>query len=192
MKSLKSLSLLSAIMVSSVLPIAALAYGDGGDGDISPRTAYEWATSDPNVYILDVRTEAEWQWVGHPGPNKLGADDPDGLGGEGLQNKVVNISYEIEKDGVLVVNKKFIKDVNKVFGDNPSATLITICRSGKRSADAAAALDGAGYNGRVYNTTSGFEGGTDSRGYRTSLTSPGWVNNGLPYSYIGPGYKDDK
>jgi rhodanese-related sulfurtransferase len=64
------------------------------------------ATSDPNAYILDVRTEAEWQWVGHPGPNKLGAADPNKLEeGAGLRNKVVNISYQIEKDGVLVDNR---------------------------------------------------------------------------------------
>lgn len=185
MKPIKSLSLLSAIMVSSVLPIAALAYGN-----YTPTEAYNMATSNPDVYILDVRTEAEWQWVGHPGPNKLGAADPNKLEeGAGLLNKVVNISYEIEKDGVLVVNEKFIKHVNKAFRDKPNAILITICRSGVRSALAAAALEGAGYEGRVYNTLTGFEGSADSRGYRTVS---GWVNDGLPYSYVGLGYKGDK
>jgi rhodanese-related sulfurtransferase len=181
MKSLKSLSLLSAIVVSSVLPITALAYGD-----IYPIDAYNMVTDKSfnasNTYIIDVRTEAEWQWVGHPGPNTLGE-------GSGLQGKVVNISYEIEKDGVLVVNKKFIKDVNKVFGDNPSATLITICRSGARSAKAAADLEKAGYEGRVYNTLTGFEGAANQRGYRII---GGWVYDGLPYSYVGLGYKGDK
>lgn len=185
MKSLKSLSLLSAIMVSSVLPIAALAYGN-----IPPSDAYNMATSDPNAYILDVRTEAEWQWVGHPGPNKLRAADPSKLEeGAGLLDKVVNISYEIEKDGVLVVNEKFIKHVNKAFRNKPGAILITICRSGVRSANAAQALDDAGYQGRVYNTLTGFEGSADLRGYRTIN---GWVNDGLPYSYVGVGYNGGK
>ena len=185
MKSLKSLSLLSAIMVSSVLPITALAYED-----IIPQVAFDLATHDPNAYILDVRTEAEWQWVGHPGPNKLGVADPKKLEeGAGLLNEVVNISYEIEKGGGLVFNEKFIKHVNKAFRDKPNAILITICRSGVRSALAAAALDKAGYEGRVYNTTSGFEGSADPRGYRTV---GGWVKDGLPYSYVGLGYKGDK
>lgn len=185
MKSLKSLSLLSAIMVSSVLPITALAYEN-----ITPQVAFDLASDDPNAYILDVRTEAEWQWVGHPGPNQLGAAGPNKREeGALLLNKVVNISYEIEKDGVLVVNENFIKHVNKAFRDKPNATLITICRSSVRSAKAAVLLEATGYGGQVYNTLTGFEGSADSRGYRTGS---GWVNNGLPYSYVGLGYKGDK
>jgi rhodanese-related sulfurtransferase len=177
MKSLKTLSLLSAIMVSSILPIAALAYDN-----IYPGSAYDMAVHNPNAYILDVRTEAEWQWVGHPGPNLLGE-------GTKLLNKVVNISYEIEKDGVLIVNEDFIKDVINAFGNKHNAVLITICRSGARSAKAAALLEAAGYRGRVYNTLTGFEGAADSRGYRIV---GGWVFDGLPYSYVGLGYKGGK
>ena len=42
--------------------------------NVTPQEAYEMAISDPDVYLLDVRTIAEWKWVGHPGANK--AVDP--------------------------------------------------------------------------------------------------------------------
>ena len=35
--------------------------------DISPVDAYDMVESEDNVYIIDVRSEAEWIYVGHPG-----------------------------------------------------------------------------------------------------------------------------
>lgn len=143
--------------------------------NIDPSSAYALAASDPNVYILDVRSAAEWQWVGHPGKNKAGA-------GAGLAGKVVNIAYQIDYKGEFVVNPSFLTDVAEIFGSTPNVTLITMCRSGHRSSLSAALLEAAGY--RVMNMVTGFEGGTDASGYRTVN---GWKMLGLPYSFSGLG-----
>lgn len=155
------------------LAAPALAYED-----ITPTDAYMLATTDANVVILDVRTIDEWKWVGHPGMNKLG----DGVE---LAGKVINISYEIDHRGALIVNPSFLCDVKKAFPDRSAVTLITMCRSGGRSVNAAIALEAKGY--RVMNMVTGFEGGADAAGYRTKN---GWKVDGLPYSYVGDGYRN--
>ncbi len=144
---------------------------------VTPEEAFDLATTDPNTFIIDVRTIAEWKWVGHPGENDLGA-------GVDLQGKVINISSRIEKKGQMLINKSFLKHVNDVFADNPDVTLITMCRSGGRGAAAAQILEDNGYN--VFNMVEAFQGSADVYGYRTIN---GWVVSGLPYTYTGPGYK---
>ncbi len=147
--------------------------------DVTPIDAYAMATTDPGTYILDVRTISEWQWVGHPGKNKLGE-------GAALEGKVVNISYQIEKKGAMVLNPSFMNEINEIFGSGTDITLITMCRSGSRSVAAAQVLEAAGYN--VKNMVTGFEGGSDSKGYRTKN---GWAIDGLPYNFNGAaGYAD--
>ena len=144
---------------------------------VTPEEANELATTDANTFILDVRTIAEWKWVGHPGENELGE-------GAALQGKVINISSRIEKKGQMVINRSFLRDIDSVFDDNPDVTLITMCRSGGRGAAAAQILEDNGYN--VFNMVEAFQGAADERGYRTLN---GWVVSGLPYTYTGPGYQ---
>jgi len=169
--------MIKVVVLALVLATASVTGVQAFDS-VTPAEAYTLATSDPNVYILDVRTLAEWQWVGHPGKNKLGE-------GAALAGKVVNISYQIENKGTMIVNPSFLNEINELFGGNPDAVLIAMCRSGQRSSAAAAVLEGAGY--LVLNMVNGFEGGTDARGYRKVS---GWTNNGLPYTYSGAGYAD--
>jgi rhodanese-related sulfurtransferase len=134
--------------------------------------AFLMAISEPNAFILDVRTNDEWKWVGRPGPNKLGE-------GDGLDGKVVNVAYLINKKGELIYNRGFLKDVDALFERDPSVTLLTMCRSGGRAAAAADELIAHGYP-QVYNIQYGFEGQTDARGYRTVN---GWKVDGLPYTH---------
>ena len=135
------------------------------------------------IFILDVRTPQEWNWVGHPGPNKL--DEGDYLTGH-----VLNVAYKVYHEGyskgdILIVNTEFVKDVERLLSKD--AVIITMCRSGKRSAEAARALEAAGFTS-VYNMLTGFEGEKDDSGYRTIN---GWKVDGLPYNYSGVGdYKD--
>jgi rhodanese-related sulfurtransferase len=134
--------------------------------------AYWCATERPDCYILDVRTDEEWRWVGHPGANKLSD-------GAELQGKVVNLSWQVTRNGELVDNWRFLTDVRKAFG-KPAGDLefVTMCRSGGRSKAAADALEAAGYV--AHNMTHGFEGSKDALGYRTVN---GWKVDGLPYNY---------
>jgi rhodanese-related sulfurtransferase len=54
-----------------------------------------------------------------------------------------------------------------------------ICRSGARSAAAAAAITAAGYS-RCYNVAGGFEGKRDTDGHRGTVE--GWKADKLPWS----------
>ncbi len=171
---MKKVALLSLALLVLGLAVTSYAYED-----VTPQQAYESAVSDPGTFILDVRTAEEWTWVGHPGKNKLGE-------GAALEGKVVNVPYEKDIAGSLVVNPSFLRDVKGIFEDNPNVVLITMCRSGSRSVKAAIALEAAGY--KAANMLTGFEGGADSRGYRTKN---GWAVNGLPYSYSAAGAYDD-
>ncbi len=130
-----------------------------GYENLSPTEAYE-AVVYEGAYILDVRTAAEFIWVGHPD----------------VEN-VVNISYKVEKRDQFIVNPRFIRDVRRFFKRNKDLQIITMCRSGKRSIAAAEALEEAGYT-NVFNMVDGFEGGgKDQWGYRTIN---GWKNSELP------------
>jgi rhodanese-related sulfurtransferase len=140
--------------------------------NVSPSQAYNLATSNPNVYILDVRTASEWEWVGHPGENKLGE-------GSELAGKVVNVPYLIDYKGTRIVNPSFLSDVQEIFGGNPDVVLILMCRTGQRGVDGGKLLEEAGF--QAMNMLTGFEGGIDSRGYRT--TAKGWKNEHLPYTF---------
>ena len=146
---------------------------------ITPQESYDIVTTDANAFLLDVRTAAEWKWVGHPGADQRGE-------GAALEGKVINISLLITKKGLFVVNRGFLRDVDEAFEDNPDVTLITMCRSGARGAAAAQILEDNGYD--VMNMGEAFQGSADPGGYRTIN---GWTNSGLPYNFSwGGAYKD--
>ncbi len=150
-----------------VFALAAASTASAYD-NLTPQQSHDAVVYD-GAHIVDVRTAAEFIWVGHPNvPN------------------VVNVSYKIEKKGEFITNPSFVSDVNGIFGGNKDAHLILMCRSGARSVAAALALEAAGYT-NVANMLEGFEGeGKDSYGYRTV---DGWKNSGLPghTSSVGAG-----
>ncbi len=167
----------SVLVVSLFMLVALFAAPSIAFDEVTPSEAYDEAISDPNAYILDVRQAEEWKWVAHPGPNGLGE-------GAALAGKVVNIPIWIMKNGSWTDNKKFLKDIEDVFGEGFDGVLITMCRSGDRGRVAAALLEGAGYVSR--NISSGFEGIPDAAGYRRTVN--GWIFEELPYTYKGAGY----
>lgn len=163
-----------------LLPITAIAFASlvtqaGAFTNITPQEAYDLLNMEESAVLLDVRTPEEYAWVGHPGKNKLGE-------GTEIAPQVINIAWEIEKPGAgyeLIKNNLFIGSLAKLnfVADQP---VITMCRSGSRSVDAATALEEIGYT-NVYNLVGGFEGGTDAKGYRTKAA--GWKNLGFPYTF---------
>lgn len=170
---MKKLLLCITVLFMLVAAVPVSAYDS-----VTPAQAFDLVANETGYYILDVRTAEEWKWVGHPGKNKLGE-------GSGLTGKVVEISYQIAWKKEFIVNPSFMTDIDGLFGTlKDSVVLITMCRSGQRSAKAAAALEAAGY--QVLDMPEGFEGGTDSRGYRTKN---GWKLT-MPYTYSGVGYED--
>ncbi len=171
----KALLVVSLFMVVALFAAPSFAFEV-----ISATEAHDDAIAFPDTFIIDVRAPEEWKWVAHPGSDKLGV-------GAGLDGKVINIPSMLMKKGAMVINKRFVKDVEDYFGEGFDGVLITMCRSGFRGGRAAALLEAAGYTAK--NMEHGFEGDADAAGYRRTVN--GWIVDELPYTYAtveGTGY----
>ena len=109
--------------------------------------AYDMLNTVPDTYLIDVRTRAEYQFVGHPitayhFPYML-------MTGE-LVKKDEGLSYRFN-----LKNKAFIDEISKVF--KKTDNLLILCRDGARSGPAAGELMAAGFR-NVFNVEDGFEG----------------------------------
>jgi len=155
-------------------------------GDITPNEAFMRASTEENVYILDVRTGQEWRWVGHPGMNGLANSKGEGLAfksGIGLDGKVINIAYLLDNGtGGLVSNLAFDTAVMSRFSTDD--ILLTLCRTGGRALTAAQELGALGYT--TYRIEHGFQGDANDEtkpGPNTLYRDVnGWVNSKLPYN----------
>lgn len=121
-----------------------------------PKEAFEFMKANPEAVFIDVRSEMEHMFVGHPRGSILipWVDGPD---------------WEIDPH--------FVAKVRKAASVNRPVVLI--CRSGRRSADAGEALETAGMK-EVYNVAHGFEGDLDDTHHRNSHN--GWRFDGLPWA----------
>lgn len=131
-------------------------------GDITPEEAWRMLTEDPEAVLVDVRTDAEWNFVGLP---DLSA----------LNKKPALISWQRFPD--MAQNKDFSAELSAA-GVPSSAPVLFLCRSGVRSASAAQHCTAAGY-GDCFNVIEGFEGAPDGNKHR-GLTS-GWKMRALPW-----------
>ena len=129
-------------------------------GDITPEQAWELLSTDPEASLVDVRTHAEWSYVGVPDISSL--DKPTAF--------VEWVGYP---DGAK--NENFVDEVRAAGVDK--GPVVFLCRSGQRSIGAAEAATAAGL-GPAYNVLDGFEGATDAEGHRGSA---GWRAVGLPW-----------
>jgi len=127
--------------------------------EISPEKAYQML-KDPSTYLVDVRSIAEYVFIGHP-------------------EMAYNIPFMFwsEEKQELVPNDNFIQDLKSRLKEEH--VLIFICRSGGRSLRAAKLANAEGFT-NVYNLKEGFEGKKDEQGYRSV---EGWKKRGLPYTY---------
>lgn len=124
-------------------------------GALTPAEAYEVWQLAPGARLVDVRTRAEWDWVGRiPGAVEI----------EWL-------SYPGNKP-----NPAFLPQLKREV--NPESLVMFLCRSGHRSDHAARAAAEAGYL-EAYNVLEGFEGDRDARGQRNHIG--GWRHAGLPW-----------
>jgi len=141
---------------------------DGNDdmsytGDVSVEEAWKALEEDKGAVLIDVRTQAEWAFVG-----------------------ICNLS-EIGKAPLLVSWQEFPHmGLNPNFsqmieGQNiaKSSPLYFLCRSGVRSQSAAAAMIAVGYE-NCFNIRGGFEGDIGADGHRG--TCGGWKAAGLPWT----------
>jgi rhodanese-related sulfurtransferase len=129
-------------------------------GDLSPEDVYRRLESDPDFTLVDVRTRAEWSYVGIP---MVPGREP------------LFIEWTRFPDGS--PNPTFLRELEE-SGIDPDAGVAFICRSGVRSAAAAAAATIAGFR-QAFNVAGGFEGDIDQAGHRGSVN--GWKVAGLPW-----------
>ena len=131
-------------------------------GDISPMQAWKLLSEDDAATLVDVRTPAEWNYVGVPDLSSVGKQPL-------LLPWVFFPSMER--------NEQFVAQLEKA-GLDREAPLLFICRSGARSRAAAIAMTARGFT-RCYNVGSGFEGDLDQGRHRGTVS--GWKAEGLPW-----------
>jgi len=124
-------------------------------GALTPEEAYELTQSAPGAKLVDVRTRAELEWVGHV----PGAEAIEWLTYPGMKANphfMAQLEQQIDKESLVMF----------------------ICRSGIRSHSAAIAATQAGYSD-CYNVLEGFEGDKNADGHRNQLN--GWRAAELPW-----------
>ncbi len=130
-----------------------------------PQEAWQLMQDEPRAVLIDVRSDMEFLFVGHP----VGA---------------IHIPWIDYPDWKL--NENFVTEVRKLVlggicheSQTSGAPVLLICRSGKRSLEAGNMLIKEGFCD-VYNIAEGFEGELDENHHRGSLG--GWRFHGLPWA----------
>lgn len=144
------------------MPDAAAKYR----GDVQPEEAWSNLSTTGSGALIDVRTIAEWAYVGMPDISDTG-------------RPLIAVEWQSFPSGA--ANPDFVAALHaeiesrRIGRDEP---LYFICRSGGRSAAAAAAMTAAGYT-HCFNIAGGFEGRPDEQRHRGTID--GWKVAGLPW-----------
>ena len=139
----------------------------GYAGDISVVQAYSMLESDRSAILVDVRTKAEWSYVGVPDLRAIGKE---------------TVFVEWQEYPSMKVAADFaprLLETLRARGVSAAAPVLFLCRSGARSRAAALALTEAGQE-RCFNIAEGFEGPLD--GNRQRGVEDGWKARGLPWA----------
>ena len=140
--------------------------GDRPVDDVDVKAAWRVLKSRSRSQLIDVRTRAEWAYVGMP---DLGS----------LSKRPVLVEWQTFPDRT--VDPRFVERLAgelKALGVKPEDDLFFICRSGGRSLAAAKATAAMGY-GACHNVAGGFEGPLDDERHRGTVG--GWKAAGLPW-----------
>ena len=134
-------------------------------GSVSVKEAWQSLEKNPAAQLVDVRTSAEWQFVGVPDLTRLG-------------RSAHLIEWQSYPEGTIAGD--FVTRCTSALqqvGAGPETDLFFLCRSGARSLSAARAMVAAGFR-RCHNIVEGFEGPLDHQRHRASA---GWKVAGLPW-----------
>lgn len=139
----------------------------GYAGDVSARATWDSLAADPEATLIDVRSRAEWTYVGIPILNDIG-------------KSTVLVEWDEFPSGQLVPDfiGRLRSELDRL-GVSKNAPLYFICRSGSRSRHAAIAATSAGF-ATAYNVEFGFEGRLDADRHRGTTGS--WKEEGLPWA----------
>lgn len=131
-------------------------------GDITPQQAWEMLQTEPDATLIDVRTDAEFSFVGLTDLSTL-------------QKQPQLIAWKVFP--TMECNEDFADQVEAIAA-NHEAPLLFLCRSGVRSKYAAIEVTTRGYH-RCYNISGGFEGDHDDNQHRGTVN--GWKVDNLPW-----------
>ncbi|HEY4273885.1 MAG TPA: rhodanese-like domain-containing protein [Rhizomicrobium sp.] len=135
-------------------------------GDLGLAEAWAQLEQDPAAQLVDVRTIAEWNFVGLP---DLSA----------LRRRVLCVEWQGYP--TMQPNPNFTADTLEALqaaGAGHETSVLFLCRSGARSRAAAMAMTRAGFT-KAYNIAGGFEGDLDGAAHRGQTN--GWKAAGLPW-----------
>ena len=133
-------------------------------GEASPRQS--WEALKDGAILVDVRTAAEWAYVGQPALDA------------GMHPL---ISHQWQQFPHMQVDPGFAQSLDdhlQRHDHGKDVPLHFLCRSGVRSLAAANAMAVRGYT-NTFNVTGGFEGDGDGQGHRGTVN--GWKVEGLPW-----------
>tara|TARA_B110000503_G_C7101829_1_gene394134 strand:+ start:446 stop:838 length:393 start_codon:yes stop_codon:yes gene_type:complete len=128
--------------------------------NLFPKETWTFLQKNPDALFVDVRMEIESMYVGRP-PG------------------VHHIAW-YEYPELTPNPSAFVAAVEKELRTK-DLPVVLICRSGKRTVDAAVALEQAGFKD-VINVVYGFEGDLDERFQRSKIN--GWRFDGLPWEQL--------
>ena len=140
----------------------------GYAGDLLATDAYELLANDSASTLTDVRTEAEWAYVGTTDLQALGKT-PFYLEWQSFPSMRVDPHFASRLSGML----------GTAHVKRGAAPLIFLCRSGTRSRFAAIEMTNAGW-GPCFNISDGFEGPLDPLCHRSVIG--GWKAGNLPWA----------
>jgi rhodanese-related sulfurtransferase len=130
--------------------------------NIGPKQVWHVLQTNPSARLVDVRTNAEWAYVGLPDLSEAGQEP-------------ILIPWQIFP--TMQVNGDFVDHLRQA-GLTPEHHIYFLCRSGVRSLAAAQAAAAAGFM-HAYNIMDGFEGPPDAEGHRGQAA--GWKADSLPW-----------
>ncbi len=139
---------------------------DGYFGDVTVGECWTALSDMPDSVLVDVRTMAEWTYVGIPALQALGKSP---------------ILAEWQSFPSMQVVPDFASALARLIeadGGAKETPIYFLCRSGVRSIAGARSLTAAGFS-HCYNVLDGFEGPPDEDGHRGHRA--GWKAEGLPW-----------
>jgi len=135
----------------------------GYAGDLTAAEAWELLSREPDAQLIDVRTAAEWNFVGVPDLSSIG-------------RKAHCVEWQSFPS--MAPNRDFVQQAGAALGGRKDVPVLLLCRSGGRSRAAATALASAGHT-RSFNIAGGFEGDLDRLHHRGQQN--GWKAANLPW-----------
>ncbi|MEL7469680.1 MAG: rhodanese-like domain-containing protein [Pseudomonadota bacterium] len=133
-----------------------------------PEQAWALLNQLDSAAMVDVRTKAEWSFVGLP--------DLSGIG-----KPLWPIEWVMFP--TMAPNAHFVEQLLDEAGGNLPGRIFFICRSGARSMSAAQTvahvMQGSGHVSHCTNVAEGFEGDLNADGHRGTVN--GWKAHGLPW-----------